>query len=444
MSDAFASSGSPYDQFPQEPGGTSSATNEIARSGPRPPPAEADKPRASGEIHIDPAPGAEFRLAQVLAARNPFLAAASPLLRALADMPESLDGNGVKGLRTLLEEEVKAFTRVCDQANLRREHTLALRYALCTALDEAASVQSWGGGLGDQTGPWSEHALLQTFHQEGDGGNKVFLLIGRLAANPQEHLAVLEVMLHILGLGFMGHYRTQTDGHRMVETIRNRLYTLVMGAREPIARELSPHWHGVAPGKFRLLRSIPVWVTASLLTLALLGLFGWYKYQLVTETQIVEKRIRDIGKQMPVPQRLRLKELLATEIAAGRVNVEEDDRQSKVTFRGDDMFLPGASQVNPRMDPMLDKTAAGINEVSGSVEVIGHTDNQPIKTREFPDNQILSDKRAQAVAGLLRQKGIDASRLTTLGEGATQPVADNATVAGRSRNRRVEILVKSQ
>lgn len=185
-------------------------------------------------------------------------------------------------------------------------------------------------------------------------------------------------------------------------------------------------------------------MTASLLTLALLGLFGWYKYQLVTETQIVEKRIRDIGKQMPVPQRLRLKELLATEIAAGRVNVEEDDRQSKVTFRGDDMFLPGASQVNPRMDPMLDKTAAGINEVSGSVEVIGHTDNQPIKTREFPDNQILSDKRAQAVAGLLRQKGIDASRLTTLGEGATQPVADNATVAGRSRNRRVEILVKSQ
>ena len=393
---------------------------------------------------VDPAPSAEARLSQIVDTRNPFLVAAGPLLRALADMPEGLDPRGVLGLRTLVEDEVKAFTRVCDQANLRREHTLAVRYALCTALDEAANLQPWGGGKGDQTGPWSEHALLQTFHQEGGGGNTVFLLIGRLAAHPQEHLAVLEVMLHILGLGFMGHYRTQTDGHRMVETIRNRLYTMVMAGREPISRELSAHWRGVAPGKFRLLRGIPVWMTVSLLSLALFGLYGWFKYQLVNETNIVEKRIRDIGKQMPVPQRLRLKELLASEIAAGRVNVDETDLASKVTFRGDDMFLPGASQVNPRVGPMLDKTAAGINEVNGTVEVIGHSENQPIKTKEFPDNKTLSDKRAQAVAGMLRQKGVEASRLTTLGEGDTQPLADNATVAGRSRNRRVEIVVKSQ
>jgi len=217
-----------------------------------------------------------------------------------------------------------------------------------------------------------------------------------------------------------------------------------MAGREPIPRELSPHWRGVAPGKFRLLRSIPVWVTASFLSLILLGLFGWFKYQLVTETQIVEKRIRDIGKLTLPPQRLRLKELLASEIAAGRVNVEEDERQSKVTFRGDDMFLPGASQVNQRMDPLLEKTAAGINEVSGSVQVIGHSDNQPIKTKEFPDNKTLSDKRAQAVADTLRQKGVDATRLTTAGEGDTQPLGENTTVAGRSRNRRVEIVVKTQ
>ncbi len=395
-------------------------------------------------LELPPPADTAPRLAQIHSARNAFLAAAGPLLRAQADMPKELDNQGMQGLRVVLEEEVKTFSRLCEQANLRREHMLAVRYALCTALDEAASLRPWGGGTGGSTGPWSEHALLQTFHQEGDGGDKVFLLIGRLAANPQEHLPVLEVMLHILGLGFMGHYRTQTDGARMVETIRNRLYTLLAAARDTVPRELSPHWRGVVEGRFRLLRSVPVWVSASVLGLSLLGLFAWYKYQLVAETQVVAQRIRDIGKQMPVAKRLRLKELLANEIAAGRVNVDEDDVKSKVTFRGDDMFLPGQALVNPRMGPMLDKVAAGINEVTGAVEVIGHSDNQPIATREFPDNTTLSRRRAQEVVDALRGKTVDPARLTTTGMGATQPVTENATLAGRARNRRVEIVVQAQ
>lgn len=425
---------SEFNPFAQQPG--------TARTSPH----TGGLPAANhpAELHLPPGADAAQRLTDIQAARNPFLTASGPMLRALADMPADLEKQGMKGLQAVLEEEVKTFTRLCDQANLRREHMLAVRYALCTALDEAASLRPWGGGTGDSTGPWSEHALLQTFHQEGDGGNKVFLLIGRLAANPQEHLPVLEVMLHILGLGFMGHYRTQTDGPRMVETIRNRLYTLLAAAREPVSRELSPHWQGVVAGKFRLLRSVPVWVSATLLALLLLGLFAWYKYQLVYETQIVEKRIRDIGKQMPVAKRLRLKELLANEIAAGRVNVDEDDIKSKVTFRGDDMFLPGQAKVNPRMEPMLDKVAAGINEVSGAVEVIGHSDNQPIFTREFPNNVALSQKRAQGVADALRAKAVDPSRVATTGMGDSQPVTENATIAGRARNRRVEISVLAQ
>ena len=78
------------------------------------------------------------------------------------------------------------------------------------------------------------------------------------------------------------------------------------------------------------------------------------------------------------------------------------------------------------------------------VDVIGHSDNQPIKTREFPDNKVLSDKRAQAVANVLQQKGVEAARLKTVGVGDTQPLAENVSVAGRARNRRVEIVVRSQ
>lgn len=67
------------------------------------------------------------RLAEVLAARNPFLEAAQSLLRALADMPDRLNEQGMPGWRAVLEEEVHTFTHLCDRANLRRDHMLGIR-----------------------------------------------------------------------------------------------------------------------------------------------------------------------------------------------------------------------------------------------------------------------------------------------------------------------------
>lgn len=69
------------------------------------------------------------------------------------------------------------------------------------------------------------------------------------------------------------------------------------------------------------------------------------------------------------------------------------------------------------------------------VRIAGHTDN----TGRAEVNLRLSRERAGAVADHLVTRGIDPSRIIALGYGATQPVADNATVSGRARNRRIEI-----
>ena len=69
------------------------------------------------------------------------------------------------------------------------------------------------------------------------------------------------------------------------------------------------------------------------------------------------------------------------------------------------------------------------------VRVIGHTDN----TGRPAVNLELSRERAAAVVDWLVARGIDPSRTIALGYGATQPIADNATAAGRARNRRIEI-----
>ncbi|WP_207004181.1 type VI secretion system protein TssL, long form [Trinickia mobilis] len=391
---------------------------------------------------FDPPEDFQTRLENVLAAQNPVQEAAQPLLRMLADMPASLDSQAaIASLRALLVREVVAFQKLCDKANLPWKHMAAVRYSLCTALDEAANRTRWGGG-----GVWAVKSLLITFEGEVDGGEKFFLLIGRMATDPQAYVDVLEVMYRILGLGFEGRYSVVVDGRRHLEQIRQRLLTLISGARDTVQLELSPHWRGVEPGKMRLLRSVPVWATASVAVLTIFAIFAWYKYQLLTQGNGLEARILAISKlappaPLPPAQRLRLSVLLKNEIARGLVTVDEDDRHSSVVFKGDSMFVPGQARVRQEMDPILAKVAREIARVGGEVVVIGHTDSQPIRTKAFPDNQVLSEKRAAFVAQVLKQYGTPADRIQSIGKGDTQPVAGNGTAEDRSRNRRVEIRV---
>jgi type VI secretion system protein ImpK len=384
------------------------------------------------------------RLQQVQQAHNPILEAAQPLLRALADMPAHIEGGGLEVLRRGLEQEVKAFSQLCEQANVRRDHMLATRYALCSALDEAASRTGWGGGVDAQTGPWSTQALLNTFHKESFGGKTVFLLIGRMASQPHEHMQVLEVLYQVLGLGFEGHYHTEANGPRMLETIRHRLYSLISASREPVQAELATHWLPSTFTRFKLLRQFPLWVAALIFALILLTLYGWSQYQLSVAQKNVVEKIDEVGalKVVAAPQRkLRLKEVLAEEITQGLVAVTEDELNSKVDLRSDGMFVSAKADLMPASEPLLRKIAEAIQSVHGKVRVVGHSDNVPIKTKLFPSNEVLSQKRAEAVAQALQQFGVSAQDIQTQGMGDSAPIADNSTAAGRAQNRRVELEV---
>jgi OOP family OmpA-OmpF porin len=87
-----------------------------------------------------------------------------------------------------------------------------------------------------------------------------------------------------------------------------------------------------------------------------------------------------------------------------------------------------------KLDDLVGKVK-GINlEV---IIAVGHTD--AVGSDAY--NQKLSVKRSDAVKAYLVSKGIEKNRVYTEGKGEKQPVADNKTAAGRSKNRRVEIEV---
>ena len=102
-------------------------------------------------------------------------------------------------------------------------------------------------------------------------------------------------------------------------------------------------------------------------------------------------------------------------------------------------FDTGKSTIAPDSAGTLD-AAAGALKAAGDlrIEVGGHTDN--VGTSDA--NLKLSQDRAQSVMAALVERGVKADRLTARGYGQTAPVADNRTVDGRAKNRRVELVRK--
>ena len=94
------------------------------------------------------------------------------------------------------------------------------------------------------------------------------------------------------------------------------------------------------------------------------------------------------------------------------------------------------------MNSKLVSLATILNKIDNYVRVEGHTDNIPIKNEYFNSNWQLSSIRASNVVEFFIEKGnISPDRLSAVGYGEYRPISDNNSEDGRSKNRRVDILI---
>jgi len=111
---------------------------------------------------------------------------------------------------------------------------------------------------------------------------------------------------------------------------------------------------------------------------------------------------------------------------------------AKVTYAADAFFDFDKAVLKPEGKAKLDDLVGKVKGINLEVIIaVGHTDSVGADTY----NQKLSVKRSEAVKAYLVSKGIEKNRVYTEGKGEAQPVADNKTKEGRSKNRRVEIEV---
>ncbi len=121
------------------------------------------------------------------------------------------------------------------------------------------------------------------------------------------------------------------------------------------------------------------------------------------------------------------------------VNVTQTaDNQLKLEIPSDISFDSGRYDIKPNLRPILDRFATTLNQNPvTTIKIIGHTDS----TGSDAVNGPLSVNRASATRDYLVARGVAMNRISIDGRGSHEPIADNATAAGRAMNRRVEIFV---
>lgn len=181
-----------------------------------------------------------------------------------------------------------------------------------------------------------------------------------------------------------------------------------------------------------------------------LEMFDVYYEQMANTESKVETEQTDVVEAYE-EQALSESEEMAEQIEAAvekygiqdQVEVDFNAEYVMLNMNGALLFDSAKSELRTEAYPLVDKLGQIISNYDKHViEVEGHTDNVPIHSAKYADNNVLSMFRALTVADYLREiTTLEPGYIKSSGRGEYVPIADNTTPEGRARNRRVEIKI---
>lgn len=426
--------------------------------------AQPDEPRTAPPRQPDRRPGAALppsRLAEddvplpqtPPTVRNLMLAEASPLLALAAGVRSGRVRIGMPSFHRRATEAIAAFDRTI-RPEYPDETRQRAKYALCATIDDIAQNLP---GTGAHAAEWARRSLVVSFFHENIGGDRFWQLVDDMLRYPEDNRDLIELYHACLAAGFEGRFRVMPDGRRHLHDIMARLQGALEHVRSLSQLEISPEWRGEkAP-----LRRVGFWVYVGMAVAAagavlfllyvvlrvILMNTGEAPYSTVTALNPSEplglSRVGSALPQTDSAQAGRLKKFLEPEIRQHLVKVVEDGQTVRVRTTVGELFKSGDDQLRPGRTALFIRIGKAVETEQGPVTVEGHADNDRISNNlRFPDNMELSKARAETVATIIRGELSDPGRVTAKGFGETHPIATNSTAAGKSQNRRVEVVLQ--
>ena len=121
------------------------------------------------------------------------------------------------------------------------------------------------------------------------------------------------------------------------------------------------------------------------------------------------------------------------------------DKTMRIILTSDLLFALGESELSDSAEKSLGKIVAVIQQTPYMINIVGHTDNIPMRSDRFKSNWDLSVARASTVARFLINKmGMNPNQFVVSGYSSYRPVSPNTNAENRSRNRRVEIIISKR
>ncbi len=206
---------------------------------------------------------------------NPMVDAAMPLfglvmrLRTLDDLPD------IAYVHKTVRAQVSVIREEMQQHRYAEAHLEVYSYALCLYLDEAVMSRPWGNNS-----CWSHEPLLSSFHQETQGGEKIFVLLERVMQAPQDFPDVLEFMYLCFCLGLKGKYALDPKGDDIINELLKQMHTVIRTRRGPAPEEVCDPYTNVVHRPYRMRWEWPWWSPLVISAIAMACAYGYYSYRL--------------------------------------------------------------------------------------------------------------------------------------------------------------------
>ncbi len=417
---------------------------EEQRQAAAPPPISA--PARLGAVQDDvPEPPTSFQ------GVNPLMTSAGPLLALLASLRAGRAQMPLPQLHHTANAAIADFqTRF--NGRLSEEHLRRAVYALAATADDIALNLP---GQGAEAAEWARRSLVVRYFQEAIGGDRFWRLLDQMVAQPSGHEDLLELYHACMAAGFEGRYRVAEHGRQLHRELLQRVYQ-ALPSRGGLSRlELVPNWRGLEAPAETVGMWGPVAMAAAIAAGLLLVIYIVLRIVLAQTgapalaalDAITPNAPLRLSREAPLAaapagaQAARIRTFLAPEIAQGLVVVIEDPSTVRVRTTVGQLFKSGSDQLQPERVGLFGRIAEALNTEPGPVRVEGYTDADRPRGLSFPDNLALSQARADMVAELIRRRLADPARVSAEGLAEAQPIAPNDTMEGKSRNRRVEVVV---